>query len=316
MNPFPSINQYRNAVKFMAARGVTDEIDYLGTVKLHGTNAAVVYMPKTGQFTFQSRNRIITPEDDNAGFAAAMTALGNDILYELVAPFDGLYASSFPIIVYGEWCGGNIQSGVGISGLEKMFVVFDVKVGEVREPFAELDFDLTKYNIYSIYDFPTFTVKINFNDPGRVQNTLIEITEKVEERCPVAAVFGVDGVGEGVVWRPVVDDYGSEAWFKVKGEKHSISKVKTLAAVDVETLKAMDEFIEYAVTQNRLEQGLCDFGKEVVIENLGDFIRWVYNDIVKEESDVIEASLINTKKLGGAVAKAAKTFYFKQLEVQ
>ena len=42
-------------------------IEYRGKIKLHGTNAAV-QINKDGVFA-QSRNNIITPESDNAGFA-------------------------------------------------------------------------------------------------------------------------------------------------------------------------------------------------------------------------------------------------------
>lgn len=46
----------------------------------------------------------------------------------------------------------------------------------------------------------------------------------------------------------------------MKGEKHSASKVKTLAAVDPERLVNITEFVEYAVTENRLEQGTQKVG--------------------------------------------------------
>jgi hypothetical protein len=32
------------------------------------------------------------------------------------------------ITIYGEWCGGNIQKGVGITNLEKSFFIFGVKI--------------------------------------------------------------------------------------------------------------------------------------------------------------------------------------------
>ena len=41
---------------------------------------------------------------------------------------------------------------------------------------------------------------------------------------------------------------------KVKGEKHSSSKVKKLASVDVEKLNSIKDFVDYAVTESRLEQ--------------------------------------------------------------
>ena len=50
---------------------------------------------------------------------------------------------------------------------------------------------------------------------------MIEITEAVENECPVGKHFGVSGVGEGVVWTCVSEGWNdSGTWFKVKGEAH------------------------------------------------------------------------------------------------
>ena len=80
---WPSIGQYREVVRNIERRarfaGVDERgepiiniaadyptLEFVGTVKLHGTNAAVVI--GDGEHWFQSRERIITPEKDNAGF--------------------------------------------------------------------------------------------------------------------------------------------------------------------------------------------------------------------------------------------------------
>src|SRR5580765_1340481 len=44
------------------------KLTFKGTVKLHGTNAGVCYNLASGMWA-QSRENIITPEHDNAGFA-------------------------------------------------------------------------------------------------------------------------------------------------------------------------------------------------------------------------------------------------------
>jgi hypothetical protein len=172
-------------------------------------------------------------------------------------------------------------------------------------------------NIYSIYDFPTYEIDIDFKFPEIAQNKMIEITEAVESECPVGKHFGVSGIGEGVVWTCVSDGWNdSGTWFKVKGEKHSASKVKTLAAVDVEAVENMRAFIESVVTEARLEQGLDNLVREQLLpfemKSLGDFIRWVYNDVLKEEMDTIVANQIDTKKLGSAVANVARPWYIKK----
>src|ERR1700753_672259 len=42
---------------------------FVGTVKLHGTNITILFTNSSRTPQFQSRNRIITPTDDNAGAA-------------------------------------------------------------------------------------------------------------------------------------------------------------------------------------------------------------------------------------------------------
>ena len=79
---FPSIEQFRNVVKQVRDRAKfyqvpVPTITFTGTVKLHGTNAAVCQYvdPKSDVPTWvQSRSNVITPENDNAGFASFVKA--------------------------------------------------------------------------------------------------------------------------------------------------------------------------------------------------------------------------------------------------
>lgn len=121
-------------------------------------------------------------------------------------------------------------------------------------------------------------------------------------------------VGEGIVWSFHFDQ-NDVVRFKVKGEKHSSSKVKTIAAVDVEKMNSIHEFVEYAVTENRLLQGVeYVFTQNYVqpdITRMGDFIRWVMGDIIKEEMQVMQESNLEPKAVGGFVSKKAAA-WFKQ----
>lgn len=129
--------------------------------------------------------------------------------------------------------------------------------------------------------------------------------------------FEINSCGEGVVWKCVTPLWqSSDYWFKVKGEKHSSSKVKTLASVDTEEVSNILDFVENTVTEERLEQGLDNLVREQLkpfnMTSVGDFIRWVYNDIVKEESDTIVSNQINPKKLGGPIANKARVWYINR----
>jgi len=353
MIKFPSIEQFRNVIRNVKQRVSYDGKDengdpkyksayivptlkYRGTVKLHGTNAGVVidFVNGSAQLSYQSRERELSLIQDNAGFMLTMSALNAELI-ELATAAKTLRTWSelnvSQVIIYGEWCGGNIQKGVAISGLPKMFVIFAVKLiydndEEIREwvditQFATYmasreDYFTTK-NLFCIANFPTWELEIDFNKPELTQNKMIELTEAVEAECPVGKHFGNEGIGEGIVWQCIEDGWTrSDFWFKVKGEKHSASKVKTLAAVDVEAVAKMEDFIAATVTEARLEQGLQNLVNEQLkpfeMQSLGDFIRWVFNDILKEETDTIIANQIESTKIGSAVAQVARKWYIEK----
>ena len=105
---FPSIGQFRDAIKQVQStckyhNVALPTVKFRGTVKLHGTNAAVV-IAKDGTWHCQSRERIITPESDNAGFAAWV--YGNKDYWDTLA--QGLSAAlennDETMQIYGEWC--------------------------------------------------------------------------------------------------------------------------------------------------------------------------------------------------------------------
>ena len=318
---FPKIGQYRNVIKEVNDvcnydKIVLPKIEFTGTVKLHGTNAAVGMNTETAEMWVQSRSRIITPDNDNAGFANQVQE--NHLAYRalLTQVSASVGCTSDKVYVYGEWCGGNIQKGVALNQLEKMFVVFKVitVTGDVSE---EIDLDIftnveafNDFNIYFINQFPTYTVDVDFNKPGEVQNIFVELTENVEAECPVCAQLGAKGIGEGIVWS--ANWNGRDLIFKVKGEKHSSSKVKKLASVDPETLNKISDFVEYACTDNRLNQGLENV--ELEMKNIGQFIGWVNKDIHDEESDVLEKNGLTMKEVAKELSKKSREFFINKLD--
>ncbi len=341
--PFPSIDQYRNIVTNVNRQynfvGLDDngeaiydpslpkpKLTFTGTVKLHGTNAGVCYNPDDGLWA-QSRENIITPEQDNAGFAffvetnrGYITHLMTEVI--LKNNFD---VKNNTVSIYGEWCGGNIQKGVGITNLPKSFFIFGVKI----TPHVDSnDLEAVKKNpaywvdstylrspeqrIYNIADYPTYTMDIDFNMPQLVQNDLADITNAVELECPVAKAFGFSGIGEGVVW--ACEYKGVVHRFKVKGEKHSSSKVKTLAPVDTEKFNSIVSFVDSVVTESRFSQGLEKTflnGEPIDVKKMGDLIRWVVNDVIKEESDTMAANNIEPKDVNKYISTKVREMFFK-----
>lgn len=337
---FPSIEQFRSVCADVKHHfgddSPTPTIDFTGTVKLHGTNAGVGWDLKSQRLTPQSRKRLISTSDDNAGFAKFVKAHEDDFKNIM-----NQIAQSYPpekdetLFIYGEWCGKGIQCNVAIAELTPRFVVFNAvyRKNETNEhgdvikrwlPREALDcINQIQSDIYNIYQFPHWERKITFKQPelGMMQNQLGELTASVEQECPVAKHFGISGTGEGIVWTGNFNSprYGKlrHLRFKVKGEKHSVSKVKTLAAVDVEKLTSINDFIAYVATENRMEQGFDELfiktGTEPTMKHMGDFIKWVRDDIVKEESDTMKASGIEVKDIGKAVSKVASFWFQKRL---
>lgn len=335
---FPSIEQFRNVVASVNRRhnfvGLDENGDaiydtnrkkptltFKGTVKLHGTNAGICFNNESGLWA-QSRNNIITSQSDNAGFAFFVETNG-DIFIDIVnkiANRSNIDLDNNTISVYGEWAGGNIQKGVGITNLPKSFFIFGVKVtphvadGESKESAYWIDYsDLrnTDARIYNIDDYETYSIDIDFNTPETVQNRLSELTLAVEEECPVAKAFGFSGVGEGIVWS-YTDENGATLRFKVKGEKHSSSKVKTLASVDVEKVASIREFVDYAVTESRFNQAIENVfpnNEPVDIKKLGQVMKWINSDIIKEESDTLKENNLEPKDVNKYVSAKVREMF-------
>lgn len=333
---YPSTPQFRDVIKRVRDSATyhnvpVPSVTFIGTVKLHGTNAAICYDPATDEMWCQSRENVITPEKDNAGFATWVHGK-RDLLIGMVRRIANEGAKPGEIVqLFGEWCGGNIQKSVGINKLPKMFVVFGIRISADAE---SQDWKSPEYvqsalngytngvDFFSIYDFQTYGIEIDMARPDLKQNELIEFTEQVEKRCPVAheLINGPDDVelvGEGIVWTavsctdPIINIEGTR--FKVKGEKHSISKVRTLAAVDTEKVANINEFAVNVCTTNRLEQGIDVLKQRGLdctdIKNIGEFIKWVMQDIIKEELDTIAANNLTAREVQGACINKIKEFY-------
>lgn len=86
--------------------------DVIVTEKIDGTNAQV-FISEYGQIIAGSRNRWITPHDDNFGFASWVEAHRDELLK--------LGAGRH----FGEWWGQGIQRNYGLS--EKRFSLFNVQ---------------------------------------------------------------------------------------------------------------------------------------------------------------------------------------------
>jgi hypothetical protein len=306
-----------------------------GTVKLHGCNNGIgMSSLEPGNLWSQSRNLILTAEKrDSFGF------------YQFVVDRQPLFASLCQQVldlavsdgaaeplknamvrrayIFGEFAGKGIQRGVAISELERSFFIFAACVVDGADEQASWLSESAICNlkavpdqrVYNIYDYQTFTIDIDFAHPEKSQIELERITEQVEKCCPVAAAFGKNGIGEGVVWSFLLKNQKQKVVnFKVKGDEHSVvASKKGAASVDPIKLAGVQAFVDYAVTENRLQQGIQQLftavGKRAEMCDTPHFVQWVVNDVFKEESARMTENGLQPNDVKKAIGKAARDFY-------
>jgi hypothetical protein len=326
MKPFTSIDAFRNVVtsvkKYCAERGIPlPTIEYVGTVKLHGTNAGVRVTPDSVQP--QKRSDIVSIGADNAGFAA--------FCHDKPKQFRDI-AERFgdkDITLYGEWCGGAIQKGVALNQLDKHFVVFSVYDGINDKHVPLKNFtdllhvgEFNKSDIWFINQVEPFRITVDFSKPEDSLAALEAFTLQVEEECPWGKFRGVSGVGEGIVWIPADAERNSITglWFKTKGVKHAAkdgSKKGTNIEASPEKLESIRALVDRVLPAWRLEQGITvlkENGMEITPKNTGEFLKWVSQDILKEDVDIIVANGFDWKGIVKYIMPAARQFYLGKVD--
>lgn len=345
---YPETIQFRDTInyvnRYMQNNFVDDPdrsrtLKFTGTVKIHGTNAAIVYQRNLGYWC-QSRNRVLSIINDNADFAQHMESLAEQFLTQYVlfhcSILGEYYQEGSTIVIYGEWCGGNVQgqANVAIQGLPKMFVIFKIKIirenarmnrsttsvderykespnGFWLEPKQWMNIKWHENSIYNIYDFPSFEIDIDFNAPHLSQDRLTQLTEKIDRECPIGTYFGRSGCGEGIVWTEWQHTHGSLT-FKVKGRQHMIINSKVLVPIQIPKMTSMKEFVEYACTENRMQQAFHCIQEEygsIDTKDFTTFVRWLVEDIVKEEKETMKESHIEPKDLTRAITSTAEKWF-------
>lgn len=323
--------------------GGTSVVQYRCKVKLHGTNAAV-QCQLDGTILPQSRTNLLSVEKDNAGFAAWVKK--NEAAWQ-----DTNDNARAQVIIYGEWCGGNIQQGVALSKVEKkVFAVFAARPLDSNnlplEDILWVEPDILEDIVRGIpdtYVIPWYTRTVAHGSDTRVaatinvdwrktdeelSQTIAPVNEwvaDVEKCCPfVKDTFGIEGTGEGLVFYPVSPAHqGYEAFsylcFKAKGEKHKSIATAKPAQVSAESAASLDAFVDLVLTPARLEQGATFVQSEPVVSTLtydikltGKFVTWCLADVQKECTDEMAASNLTWDQVKQPLSTKARAWYLEQ----
>ena len=292
---FPSIENRRCIVsdvleKFAPEGGV----EVVGVNKLHGSNSAIVKHSHDGPITFQSRSRIITPTDDNSGFATVMTQ-NMDAANQMFAQIESIADLQYPIVVYGEWCGKGIQKGVALNEIDKMFVIFKIMTGADK---TWLDMESWKEIqvpplIRNIGEIPSYSFTLRKDHLQDDLDTIVKTVDEIDRQCPFAfKLFGIDGIGEGLVLRPKASE-DPQYWWKVKGEGHQRSRPPpSKLASEKKQYEKEQAFAMKHVTYERLEsakEALHIKNDELIMKHFSGLSKWMISDIEREETfDVLE----------------------------
>jgi hypothetical protein len=307
-------------------------LTFKGTVKLHGSNCGVAFDVLSGEVRAQSHFRYLSVDDDNFGFCAWTQSREGaaDLwilrLLVLSAAIDQVNQAINAIRVFGEWCGPSVNGKTGIGQLPMRWVVFGalVTLADGTELWVPVEKVAAAWAgqvtgegslVHFITDFPRYTIDIDFNNPEASLDELERLTLEVEAECPVAKALGGSGMGEGIVWVCFHPKLGRLV-FKTKGSKHKGTKNSRLVQIEPEVLASMEAFTEAVLTESRLEQGfgilLADHGA-VTAEHIGAFLKWVGQDVLKEESDTLEASGLERKQVMGRINNQAKKWLLPRL---
>ena len=305
-------------------------IEVVGSEKIHGSNAAVGYSESLG-FWVQSRKQILTPEKDHGG-CASLVYKNKEIWMNFIQDLSKKYNIDLKkelIIIYFELAGQNIQKKSACATLETRAIIFQnfrsMNVSDIGKENYPSSWHPTKIDtnwisspkdlIFNIMNFPTYKIKIDFNNPEKSQNEMIDKMLEVEKNSPVGKQMGVDGnIGEGLVFEFIYK--GERFAWKVKGEKHSKTRIKKLNPIDLEKLNKIEQLVENITHNWRFEQALQEvFGKDyetnISRKNLGPYLKWVAKDTLKEEMDLIQESGLEVKDIMKKVSQKAREYFFK-----
>lgn len=210
-------------------------------------------------------------------------------------------------VIYGEAYGGKLQGMRDTYGNELRFVAFEVKIGDswLAVPQAE------EFAVSIGFDFVSYKL---------VATDLVSLDR---ERDLVSGQAIKNGMGEdkkreGVVLRPPVEvTLNNGERIVAKHKALEFRETKTPREVDEAQLKVLSEAKEIAeewVTYERLNHILGRSEVEPTIQNTGEIIGLMHEDILREAEGEIAISSTATKEINRKTALMFKAYLNAQIK--
>jgi len=312
---FGSVESLHNKVK-EAYRYNIQKNTFFAKPKLHGTNASIVFTPN--EVYAQSRKNVLSLENDNAGFARWVSELS----------LSNKTSDGITYILYGEWAGQGIQKNDAVTKIGKK-AFFPICLRRIYSDDRPDRVDNEEYLIKSglenmgIADHPDIHIipkmgEISICLNGDVDhltqvetyvNKMVESFETVDPY--IKEEFGVEGVGEGVVFYPDTNDWNTykNLMFKAKTEAHRMNKSKSAASAKVEVSPDVADFVDRFATIQRFEQAMTELNTGFDMKAMGQFLKWVNVDIIKESKDELEESELEWKECAKEITKVSRGWF-------
>lgn len=318
--PWPSIEALYNVRKYLNDYNLTRKITYRFKVKIHGSNGSIVINPD-GSLYVQSRNEIITPDCDTAGFARWV--MDNKDYFSALK-------KDVTIVIFGEVAGTGVQKGCAIQQIgRKIFCPFAIQYEGNSGSWLEINpktiqETLPKHKDIFVLPWYGEELVLNYSDREELLKQVEIINEmvlEVEKEDPfVKENFGISGIGEGVVAYNLNSDYDinksilisakdfNDLVFKAKGKEHKVVERTAPAQIDPTVAKSIGEFVELFCTETRLNQiaeqvGLFDN------KSTGKFLKAFNQDVLKESVAELEAANMSWENVYKAVGACASKWW-------
>ncbi|KAJ6531771.1 hypothetical protein B0H19DRAFT_966587 [Mycena capillaripes] len=316
---------------------------FFGTVKLHGTNATIVFgNGKKVNPQIQSRSWIIVDtKKDNCGTFALLSKAPLSSLVDQILTARGEGPKFREIYIAGEIAGRGVQKGVAIVALERFFAIFNIRIdGHWVDMRKYRNCSLPEHRIFNLAQYKTYEVDIDFRAPtAAVHELMNQYTAEVYETCPFGAAFvdeagrSIAGRGEGIVWTMVRSPYMDETDgrefdntllcnFKTKGENFATTSQTPKEQKNLAGVAEAAQFADYALAERRFEQGIEYLEGEQARQGLpiagydvkltGAFIKWVTEDAIKEERNEMERRGVPERDAKRELGARAKLWYVRK----